>query len=195
MPDLTQLPGHLPVPNDDGAADHLRGCVLPSVALSATTGGSTDPTEYDSEWLVLFVYPMTGRPDLELPEGWDEIPGARGCTPQAVAFQERQPELAKLGAATLGLSVQDAVYQHEMADRLALTYPVLSDWHREFGDALGLPTFTVAMPSGEEAVLYRRLTMIALAGVIEHVMYPVFPSNENAAEVEAWLRAQSAAAG
>lgn len=190
MTDLTQLPDDLPAPVDDGAAAHLLGSQLPSIALPATSGPPIDPSATSSDWLVLFVYPMTGRPDLELPDGWNEIPGARGCTPQAAAFEERRAPLSDLGATMLGLSVQDPEYQREMSDRLGLTYPVLSDHGRQFGDALRLPTFTVAMSSGEEAVLYRRLTMIARRGVIEHVMYPVFPSNENAAEVEAWLEAR-----
>ena len=193
MPDLMHVPPDLPVPLDDGLASHLGGRKLPSVDLPSTMGGTVDPSRHESAWLVLFVYPMTGRPDLELPEGWNEIPGARGCTPQASAFNDHGAALTALGARTFGLSVQDSAYQREMADRLDLSYGVLSDHARQFGDALALPTFAVAMPGGEEIALYKRLTLIARRGVIEHVMYPVFPSHENAVEVEAWLRAQQAA--
>ena len=190
MTDLMRLPDDLPIPADDGGADHLLESRLPAVALQATTGENVDLSESTAAWLVLFVYPMTGRPDLELPAGWDEIPGARGCTPQACAFRDRHAALAELGAVTFGLSSQEPNYQREMAERLQLTYPVLSDYERRLGDALGLPTFTVTMPDGDEVVLYRRLTMIARHGVIEHVMYPVFPSSENAARVEDWLRSR-----
>ena len=192
MTDLLSIPDDLPAPIDDGAADHLRGMPLPSVALAATTGQAVDVSAQASDWVVLFVYPMTGQPDLELPAGWNEIPGARGCTPQACAFRDRHATLVGLGATTFGLSVQAPDYQREMAERLGLTFPVLSDCELELGDALQLPTFTVAMPGGADAVLYRRLTLIARQGEIEHVMYPVFPPNENAGEVEGWLRAQAA---
>ncbi|MGI9659354.1 MAG: peroxiredoxin [Gaiellaceae bacterium] len=195
MTDLMSIPDDLPAPLDDGAADHLGGLPLPSLVLPATTGGAVAVSEVASDWLVLFVYPMTGRPDLELPDGWNEIPGARGCTPQACAFRDRHAELARLGAATFGLSVQEPDYQREMVARLELPFPVLSDHNREFGETLQLPTFVAVMPDGVRAVLYRRLTLIARRGVIEHVMYPVFPPDENAAEVEKWLRAQPTSAG
>lgn len=195
MSDLYSLPADLPVPTDDGAADHLIGRALPSIGLPATSGVEFDPSRHDSEWLALFVYPMTGRPGLELPAGRNEIPGARGCTPQACAFRDRQEVLTELGVTIAGLSVQGSSYQREMSVRLSLSYPVLSDELKCFGDALALPTFVVKMPSGEDAILYRRLTMIARHGVIEHVMYPVFPSDENAAAVESWIRSRPAPVG
>jgi len=178
-----RLPADLPVPKDDGAADHLGGVHLPPIQLPATTGGTIDVAAIGSPWAVLYVYPMTGRPDEEMPAGWDMIPGARGCTPQACSFRDLRAELAALGAEVYGLSVQTPDYQAEMAERLHIEFPILSDTTMELGRALQLPTMDVAGMS-----LYRRLTMIVRGGRIEHVMYPVFPPDENAAAVAAWLR-------
>ena len=132
---------------------------------------------------VVYCYPLTGRPDRELPQGWDEIPGARGCTPQSCAFRDHHQELTALGACVFGLSTQDTEYQREAAERLRLPYELLSDEELRFAGALGLPTFEVA-----GAILLKRLTMIIDEGRIEKVFYPVFPPDENAEEVIRWLR-------
>jgi peroxiredoxin len=178
-----ELPADLPVPPDDGAADHLAGALLPSIRLDSTTGGSVDVATIGAPWAVLYVYPMTGRPGEALPTGWDSIPGARGCTPQTCSFRDHQAELAALGAEVYGLSVQSPEYQAEMVERLHVAFPVLSDAAMEVGRALDLPTMEVA-----GMTLYKRLTMIIRGGRVEHVMYPVFPPDENAADVVAWLR-------
>lgn len=180
---LEQLPSDLPVPIDDGAADHLLGMHLPAIELPATTGETVDVAAVGDPWAVLYVYPMTGRPDQELPAGWEMIPGARGCTPQTCSFRDHQVELADLGAEVFGISVQTAEYQSEMVDRLHVGFPVLSDSEMKLGSALNLPT----MEAGG-MTLYKRLTMIVRRGRIEHVMYPVFPPDRNAADVVDWLR-------
>ncbi len=182
---LERLPDDLPAPVDDGGADHLAGATLPSIPLVATTGGTVALSTVGAPWAVVYVYPMTGRPDKELPHGWEEIPGARGCTPQTCSFRDHQGELAALACEVYGLSVQAPDYQAEMVERLHVPFPVLSDAGRRVGAALRLPTF-----EAEGMTVYKRLTMIVHSGRVEHVMYPVFPPDRNAADVIEWLRAQ-----
>lgn len=185
------LPPDLPRPLGDGAAAHLAGALLPEVTLP-----STDHTPVNLGGLrsrcVIYIYPMTGRPDVPLPDGWDGIPGARGCTPQACSFRDHCRELEELGTGVFGLSVQTSDYQREARDRLHLPFQLLSDVSLQLKPALRLPTFTVA---GME--LYKRLTLIAEDGKIRKVFYPVFPPDRNADDVLAWLRsdAQRGAAG
>jgi peroxiredoxin len=176
------LPADLPAPVDDGAADHLEGMALPALALPSTSGGDIDLATAAEGTLVLYLYPRTARPGEPLPEGWDEIPGARGCTPQSCAFRDHFAELRALRADVLGLSAQPLPDQVEFAQRVGLPYPILSDPELELADALHLPTFEVAGMR-----LYRRLTLIAPDGRIAKVFYPVFPPDRNAADVVAWL--------
>jgi peroxiredoxin len=179
------LPRGLPAPVDDGAADHLRGNSIPTLSLPSTSGRDIDLRAAAEATLVLYLYPRTGRPGEPLPEGWDEIPGARGCTPQSCAFRDHFAELRSLGADVLGLSAQPIADQVEFAERVELPYPVLSDPALELASALRLPTFEVAGMR-----LYRRLTLIARGARIEKVFYPVFPPDRNAGEVTAWLAAR-----
>ena len=181
-PDPYVLPPDLPVPVDDGGADHLEGAAVPALALPSTAGEEINLGSAAAGTLVLYLYPRTGRPGEPLPEGWDEIPGARGCTPQSCAFRDHFAELGSLGAEVLGLSAQTLADQVELADRVRLPYPILSDPELELAAGLRLPTFEVAGMR-----LYRRLTMIARDGRIEKVFYPVFPPDRNAADVVAWL--------
>jgi peroxiredoxin len=181
--DPTVLPPGLPVPLDDGAADHLPGQPLPALTLPSTAGEPVDLAAAAGGTLVLFCYPRTGRPGEAPPPGWDEIPGARGCTPQACAFRDHHDELAGLGATVFGLSAQPREEQLEAAGRLGLPYPLLSDPDLHLAAALRLPTFEAGGMR-----LYRRLTLVARAGRIAQVFYPVFPPDRNAAEVAAWLR-------
>jgi peroxiredoxin len=156
--------------------------LVPGVALPSTAGGEVRLDRLAGR-TVLFCYPRTGRPDQELPPGWDAIPGARGCTPEACGFRDRHEQFADVGARVLALSTQDPEYQREMAERLELPFPVLSDERLELVEALRLPTFTT---SGW--TLVKRLTLVIRDGRIEHVFYPVFPPDTHAAEVLAWLR-------
>jgi peroxiredoxin len=178
------LPPNLPRPLDDGAADHLRGLAMPHISLSSTSGGMVDLGALSAPRTVIYCYPMTGVPGKPLPDGWDEIPGARGCTPQSCGFRDHHEELARLGAALFGLSTQTNEYQRDMALRLHLPFEVLSDAQFKLCDALRLPTFEV-----DGMRLIKRLTLIIRDGRIEHVFYPVFPPNESADQVIAWLRA------
>ncbi len=189
--DLMALP-ELPVPEDDGAADHLPGMPVPSVALPATDGRTlTLDVPAGADRLVVYAYPRTGRPgEPSLTEDWDAIPGARGCTPESCGFRDHAAELAAAGAAVLGLSTQDTGYQQEMVTRLRLPFPVLSDATLALTRAMRLPTFTVA---GHE--LLRRLTLVLRGGVVEHVFYPVFPPDTHVEQVLDWLREHPVATG
>lgn len=179
----TSLPAGLPVPKDDGAAAHLAGMKLPSLALPATTGGVVDLSAQPGR-TVVFVYPRTGVPgEAPLTPDWDSIPGARGCTPHTCGFRDLHAEFQALGCAVYGLSTQATAYQREMAERLHVPFPVLSDAGLKLANALRLPTFM----AGDE-VLLKRLAWVADEGRITKVFYPVFPPDKNAEEVLGWLR-------
>ena len=181
---VMELPKDLPVPQDDGACKHLTGIKLPSIALRSTRGRMVDLSKLKGT-TVVYIYPRTGRPDQELPTGWNAIPGARGCTPQSCAFRDHYQELKELSVSELfGLSTQDTAYQQEAAERLQLPFELLSDEKLGFAKALRLPTFEV---DGME--LIKRITLIARDGKIEKVFYPVFPPDRNAGEVVRWLTA------
>jgi peroxiredoxin len=182
--DPTVLPAGLPVPADDGAADHLEGKLVPPLYLETTAGELTLATAA-AELLVLYVYPRTGRPGIEPPPEWDETPGARGCTPQSCGFRDHGAELRELGATVVGLSAQTIEDQRETAERLQLPHAVAADPDLRLAEALRLPTFDF-----EGRTLYKRLALVAESGRIVKVFYPVFPPDENAAEVAAWLRAR-----
>jgi peroxiredoxin len=173
----------LPVPVDDGAAAHLQGTRLSTVPLAATDGRAVDLSAEEG-LVVVFIYPMTGRPGVPLPAGWDEIPGARGCTPQSCAFRDHATELRELGVTSIfGLSSQDTAYQAEAVTRLHLPFAILSDARFALTDALRLPCFDVAGTR-----LLKRLTMVLFTGRVEKVFYPVFPPDRSAGDVVAWLR-------
>ena len=188
---LSELPKDLPRPVDDGAASHLQGMKLPKIALMATNGATVDLGGIPGRF-VLYVYPMTGRPGVPLPDGWDGIPGARGCTPQSCSFRDHYSELKSLNASVFGLSTQTTDYQKEARDRLHLPFELLSDSGYRLKQLVRLPTFSVA-----DMELYKRLALIVEHGQIRKVFYPVFPPDKNAADVVAWLRqnAQLGAAG
>ena len=180
------VPEGLPEPEDDGACDHLPGMRLPSASLASTSGEQVVLSTLAGT-TVVYCYPLTGRPDRELPGGWDEIPGARGCTPQSCAFRDHHAELRDLGARVFGLSTQSTAYQQEAAERLHLPFALLSDENLEFVRALGLPTF-----EAEGMPLVKRVTLIVEDGEILEVFYPVFPPGRNAEDVIFWLSRQAA---
>jgi peroxiredoxin len=177
------LPADIPAPQDDGAARHLTGLKLPPVALAATDGSQVDLSKLSGR-TVVYIYPRTGVPGRPMPEGWNEIPGARGCTPQSCGFRDHFAEFERLGVVRVfGLSTQDSAYQREAVERLHLPFAVLSDERLELARAIKLPTFKVA-----GMTLLKRMALVIDDGIITKVFYPVFPPDKNAEEVIAWLR-------
>jgi peroxiredoxin len=174
--DVYTLPPNLPVPEDDGGADHLVGLELPSLVLESSLG----PVDI-RDFAVVYLYPRSGRPGVPLLEGWDETPGARGCTPQSCAFRDLHPDL---GVPIAGLSVQTLEDQLEFAERNRMPFPVVADPELRLGAALDLPTFEIA-----GLMLYKRLTLVAEDARIVKVFYPVFPPDANAGEVLDYLQA------
>ena len=189
--DFSELPAGLPVPEDDGAADHLAGLEVPAVQLASTAveseaGETAGLAELAQRLLVAYVYPRTGVPGQPLPVGWDDIPGARGCTPQSCAYRDALAEFSALGATVAGISAQTSAEQREFAEREHIPFPLLSDSDLRLAETLRLPTFEV-----EGMALYRRLTFVAESGRILRAFYPVFPPDRNAAEVLGWLSERS----
>jgi len=178
---LSQLPDDLPRPIDDGRANHLHGLMLPHLALPSTAGTLVDLAALKGRW-VIYIYPMTGRPGVDLPTSWDIIPGARGCTPQSCGFRDHYAELQAFDTGVYGLSTQTTDYQDEARARLGLPFSLLSDSGLKLSAALELPTFTV-----DGMVLYKRLTLIVEDARIVKVFYPVFPPDRNVGEVLHWL--------
>jgi peroxiredoxin len=178
------LPPNIPAPQDDGAARRLGGTKVPDLALPATEGAPVNLSKLKGR-TVIYIYPRTGVPGVDPPDGWDQIPGARGCTPQSCAFRDHFGELTRLGVAQLyGLSTQDTVYQREAATRLHLSFPILSDEKLALTKALKLPTFTTA-----GMTLLKRMALVIDDGTISKAFYPVFPPDKNAADVIAWIQA------
>ena len=184
------LPTDLPVPVDDGAADHLRGSRVPDIALPATDGRQISLAAFGESRIVVYTYPRTGRPgEGPLVDGWDSIPGARGCTPETCGFRDHHAEVRAAGAEVFGLSTQETPYQQELSARLLLPFAILSDAGLTLTREWRLPTFEVAAQ-----ILLKRLTLVVREGRVEHLWYPVFPPDRHAEEVLTWLRSNPARA-
>ena len=181
MTDLYQLPDDLPVPVDDGACDHLDGMLLPSLSLGTSSGNSLNLSETKGT-VVIFFYPMIGNPDSPPMAGWNDIPGARGCTPQTCSYRDAYQQLTELGAKVFGASSQSIEEQSEAAVRLKLPFELLNDSAFELTESLNLPTFEY-----QGVKIIKRLTLVVVGGVIRKVFYPVFPPNENVNHVITWL--------
>ncbi len=181
---LTKLPDNLPIPQDDGACTHLINTRIPSVSLPSTQHAKRNLSELQG-WVVIFCYPMTGRPDRPIPSewNWNQIPGARGCTPQACSYRDQAEGLEKLGAQVFGLSTQSTEDQLEAVQRLHLPYTLVSDSDLQFTKRLNLPTFSI-----DGLRLNKRVTIIAFDGIIQHYFYPVFPPDKNVENVISWLK-------
>ena len=183
-----ELPQNLPAPQDDGAAQHLTGMKLPPLNLLLTNGKSLDLAQLSKHLrTVLYIYPMTGRPGVALPDNWDMIPGARGCTPQSCSFRDHHADIQALSAQVFGLSSQSSSYQREAKERLHLPFELISDEQLELHRHLNLPTFSV-----EGMTLYKRLSIVVKDQHIEKVFYPVFPPDKSAEDVIEYLRGAAA---
>lgn len=184
--DLRDLPVALPKPLDDGASDYLVGRPVPHLGLPSTAGESVALHELGPGLTILYLYPLTGRPGADLPDGWVNIPGARGCTAEACGFRDHHDELLDAGACRVfGVSSQDSDYQREVVERLRLPFTMLSDTDLNLAEQLDLPTFRIG-----DLTLFKRLTLVIRDGVVEHVFYPIFPPNEHAQQVLVWLQSR-----
>ncbi|MBX9725079.1 MAG: peroxiredoxin [Candidatus Obscuribacterales bacterium] len=178
---IFSIPTDLPIPLDDGACEHLENMRIANVSLWSTNDQEINLSSL-SGWNVIFCYPMTGRPGVPIPEGWVQIPGAAGCTPQACSYRDNHAELKRNGVGIYGISTQTSEAQKEASNRLGLPYPLLSDANHSFSSALKLPMLEVG-----GSKLIKRLTLILKDGVIKKCFYPVFPPDKNVVEVIAWL--------
>ncbi len=178
---ISSIPANLPIPSDDGACEHLENMLMPDVSLWSTDDQKINLSRL-SGWNVIFCYPMTGRPGVAIPEGWVQIPGAAGCTPQACSYRDNHAELKRNGVGVYGISTQTSEAQKEASNRLGLPYPLLSDADHSLSSALKLPLLEVG-----GLKLIKRLTLIFKDGVIKKCFYPVFPSDKNVVEVIDWL--------
>jgi peroxiredoxin len=178
---IFSIPSDLPIPLDDGACDHLQNARMPNVSLLSTDDKVINLSELQG-WNVIFCYPMTGRPGFSIPEGWVQIPGAAGCTPQVCSYRDKHKELSANSVGVYGISTQTSEAQKEASNRLGLPYPLLSDVDRSFSSALQLPMLEI-----NGLKLIKRLTLIIKDGVILKCFYPVFPPDENVIEVIEWL--------
>ena len=181
--DLTKLPDNLPVPDDDGACNHLTNFTIPPISLPNKDGNLLRLNRLDTFRIVLYCYPMTGRPDRSLPPNWDLIPGARGCTSQTCDFRDNYDEIVSLNAIPIGVSTQPIDDLKEMVTRLGVFYDVVSDINLRFAKKLTLPTFDI-----EDKVFLKRTTLIIEKSVIKKVFYPIFPPNKHVHEVIEWLK-------
>jgi peroxiredoxin len=181
---LEQTPEDLPIPKDDGACDHLTGMKFPDIEFNCTDGSNVNISKQTGD-TIIYIYPMTGQPNVALPEGWDAIPGARGCTPQSCSFRDRHDDLKKY-ATVYGLSTQSTEYQQEAKARLHLPFELLSDTNFLLKQRLSLPTFIFF-----EIERYKRITLIIQDNVIKKVFYPIFPPDNNAEDVFTWFENQS----
>lgn len=186
MSRATYIPTDLPVPEDDGASDHLPGAAIPDVSLTATDGKQVDLATLPGR-TVIFCYPRMAGPDESVPDDWNAIPGARGCTPESCAFRDLYSEFQSLEVGVFGISTQPTAAQAETHTRLHLPYPLLSDSELLLTSELLLPTFV-----WRDIVCLKRLTLVVQDGMIEHVFYPIFPPDAHPTEVLRWLREHDA---
>ena len=181
--DLKKLPDDLPIPEDDGACNHLTNFIIPPISLPNQDGNFLRLNRLDTFRIVLYCFPMTGRPDRLLPLNWDSIPGARGCTSQTCSFRDNYKDLIQHNVShVFGQSSQTTSYQKELAKRLNLPYTILSDEHMVLEKELNLPTF-----HADGLKLFKRITLITKGGKIINYFYPNFPPDKNVKDVLDWL--------
>lgn len=157
----------------------LVGKPLPSLRFYATDGRPVDLGALGPGRSVVFVYPLTGRPGVDLPRGLLEVHGARD---QAVWLRDHHAEILAAGVTRVyGLSAQSTGYQRELAYRLRLPYPLIPDPQLTLA-AAGVPTRTAG-----DLTLYERLTLVLADDVVEHVFHPIPDPAAHPLEVMRWL--------
>ena len=184
--DLTKLPGNLPQPDNDGMSDHLLGMIIPSIILPSTKKDSLDLSKIVTHYVILYFFPMMSVPEKRLPSGWNNIAGARGCTPQNITINEHKEDLLKYDAIPIGISTQPIDELTKLSSLRKLSQPLLSDSNLEFREKLNIPTFQV-----ENNTMYKRLTLIVKESKIIKVFYPVFPPDRHIFEILEWLENDS----
>jgi len=180
---LGELPNGLPIPENDGACDHILGKMIPTITLPSTKGGSLDVCNVDSRFVVLYFFPMMGILGKSLPVGWDNIPGARGCTPQNITINEHVDDLLKYSATPIGISTQPIVELSKLSESREFSQTLLSDVNLKFNEKLDIPTFQV-----ENKTMYKRLTLILNESKIIKVFSPIFPPDKHVFEILEWLK-------
>lgn len=181
MAERISLPEDLPIPEDDGAAEHLVGMGVPNVPLLNARGGRVNLAHID-EPMAIYVFAHLESDESPMPDGWDQIPGARGCTVQTVAYSNHYDRFSELGARVFGLTLQPVAYLADAIERLEIRHELLSDEAGTLTEALRLPTFHVS-----DTEYLRRLAFTAAAGTIQRVWYPIFPPGSEIPEVLDWL--------
>ncbi len=181
--DLTKLPFYLPKPEDDRRANHLLGRQMPKIVLPSTKTSFLDFSKIAKKYVILYFFPMMGMPGKELPSGWNEIPGARGCTPQNITFSENNDSLKKFNAVSIGVSSQSIYDLEQLSSIRKLSQEIVSDNKLEFQKNLNIPIFEI-----EDKIMYKRLTLIVKDSKIIKVFYPVFPPDKHIFEILEWLK-------
>ena len=172
-----------PTPENDGAANHLKNSSIPSISLPNQEGNFLRLDRSDTFRMILYFFPMTGRPDMPLPENWNSIPGASGCTLETCKFRDNYDELISLNAVTIGISTQTIEYNKEMTNRLGIAFDVLSDQNLTLKNALNLPTFSV-----KNKIYLKRLTLIIEKKIVKKVFYPIYNIDKHINDIIKWLK-------
>ena len=166
-----------------GDMDTLKNKNFPNISLPNQDGNLLNLHRLDTFRMVLYFYPMTGRPDRPLPDNWNNIPGAKGCTIQTCSFRDNYDEIISLNAVPIGISSQTVEDNKEMTSRLKVPYDVLSDEKLELCTELNIPTFLV-----DSKVFLKRITLIVEKNIIKKVFYPINDISKHIEEVLKWLK-------
>lgn len=180
--EFTKLPDNLPAPHDDGEANHLLKMHIPGIVLPSTVKDSLDISKIDARYTILYFFPTMKVPGSPLPADWSNIPGARGCTPQNIAFNEHGADFQRYDAVSIGVSTQSIDELIQLSALRSFSQPLVSDSDLEFQQKLGVPTFQI-----EENTFYKRLTLIIQESKIIKVFYPVFPPDTHVLKILEWL--------
>ena len=171
------------IPENEDDMNTLKNKNFPNISLPNQDGNLLNLYRLDTFRMVLYFYPMTGRPDRPLPNNWNNIQGAKGCTIQTCSFRDNYDELISLNAVPIGISTQDINDNKEMTTRLNVPYDVLSDEKLKLGNELNIPTF-----SADSKIFLKRITLIVEKKIIKKVFYPINDINKHIEEVLKWLK-------